>query len=152
MRFRFLSLHHLQSETVRVFLRFPLTFLIVSFATALSMVLIQMDWDLSSDAIQTHLLLTCILGIPLSLTFHLLAENKPEFLKIPSKWLPYLSLVPMIVYYIWFSSHDGNGDIKIIRFFHWALYCHLAVAIAPMIGSSSANSFWNFNYRIFLSF
>jgi hypothetical protein len=90
------------------------------------------------------------LGIPISLSLHLVAENPPTYLERCKKWLPYTSIIPLIAYYVWMDLQPIDSNI--IRYFQWFLYCHLLVAIAPFLKTKSDTQFWNFNYQIFTTF
>lgn len=151
MKLRFLSIEHLKNETFRAFHRFPLTSGFAVFTTVLLIWIIGSETKLTEESILTNLVGVGFLGIPLSLTFHLISENLPQFLKIPARWVPLLTFVPLSGFLLWLQTHQNNGEA--IRFLQWAFYCHLAVAIAPFLKQpASSQGFWNFNYRIFINF
>tara|TARA_B110001454_G_scaffold181094_1_gene174982 strand:- start:33147 stop:34958 length:1812 start_codon:yes stop_codon:yes gene_type:complete len=150
MLFRFPSISHLKNELSRVLFRFPLTSIIVVIATLTIMALIENRIAIEENNPVTDFLLVLALGLPLSVSFQLLAENKPSWLKIPNWSIPYLSLIPIFSFYFWRQTHNGSGEI--IRFFQWFLYSHLLVAFAAFIKSARARAFWNFNYRLFTAF
>ena len=149
MRVRFLSVDHLKNEIVRVSKRFPLTVFIVSLLTALFLYIIAEKIELDHTRLG-ELIMILILGIPLSLAFHLLAENPPAWIKIDAKFIPSISLIPLIAFYFWKVGHHGDSDL--IRYFHWALYCHLLVAFAPFVKRTDSPGFWNYNYNLFIGF
>ncbi len=69
---------------------------------------------------------------------------------MPSKWVPYLSFIPLLAFFSWRQTHYGAGEW--IRYFHWVLYSHLLVAFAPFLRVSNSREFWNFNYSLFINF
>jgi hypothetical protein len=150
MKLHFLSISHLKNETQRVVNRFPLTSMIVLAATIISCIMITFDYKLEKQDNLAFLLVVLALGIPLSISFHLLAENPPAFLQRFKKWLPLLALPLLTAYYAWLELQPHGSNTT--RYFQWFLYCHLLVAIAPFFKSRSDKEFWNFNYQIFIAF
>ncbi len=145
-----LSLTLLKNETIRSAKRFPVTFLFVIIATATLIAMTEMHLKFNEGHPLTDFVLVLILALPISLAFHLIAENKPKWLVVPSKWVPYLSFIPLLAFFIWRQSHYGACEW--IRFSQWVLYSHLLVAFAPFLQNSNSRAFWNFNYALFINF
>lgn len=150
MHFRFPSVHLLKNEFVRVLHRFPISSFIILVTSAIVIFLIESKHDIKVADSISNVLLTLALGLPLSVALHLISENKPAWLKIPSVIIPFLTFAPVIAFYFWRQSHLGEGET--IRYLQWALYSHLLVSFAPFLKQSHPRAFWSFNYRIFTSF
>lgn len=148
--FRFPSVSHLKNEFARALYRFPLTSAIVTIATVIISVLIENKDVLKNSEAIVDFLTVLALGLPISVSFQMIAENKPNWIKLPKQIIPLLSLIPMVAFYLWRRSHQGNGEI--IRILQWSLYGHLLVSFAPFLSSTQPRAFWNFNYRLFSSF
>lgn len=150
MNFRFPSVHHLKNEFIRVLRRFPLTSVIVLVASVIVVYLIESKHSLMLNDPIGDFLSALALGLPLSVAFQLIAENKPSWLKVPDFIIPYLAMALIVAFYLWRQSHNGEGEF--IRYVQWALYSHLLVSFAPFLKRSHPRSFWNFNYKIFIAF
>ncbi len=144
MKLHFISVRRLGEELLRVTKQFPLTVIVTLVTTGLLCGIIERPSDLNSRQL-VELVMVMTLGIPVTLAFHLLARARNS-----NKWLPLLSLLPLAAFSVWLHNHFYTTQL--IRYFQWALYCHLLVAIAPYLVRRSEVSFWNFNYKIFIGF
>lgn len=148
MKLRLLSVEHISNQTRNVIRRFPGTAFIVFIATAVALYGVWRDKTWAENQELFKLLMTLLLGIPMTLSLHLVAEGMPT--NRAWRWLPLVSIFPLTAFYFWLHNHNGFTDNY--RYAQWFLYCHLFVAIAPFLKNASQKQLWGFNYRLFTGF
>ncbi|MES2732976.1 MAG: DUF4153 domain-containing protein [Bacteroidota bacterium] len=139
------SLQHLANQVTTVLTRFPLT--------VLSSVLGAIAFTAMSHAKYPHpdwmlkLFITSFLALPLTLSLHLVAERYhfPRWQKI---LLSGIACALMAWYYLTLPSNFDQFTAT--RFFLFFIGLHLLVAFCPYSPKSEANSFWQYNKRLFL--
>ena len=133
------------NETFISLLRFPVTLLFSFMATFLSIYLDSFNQINSDNFHIFNGIMSCALGIPLSLSFYLFFER----LKFKGKKIiAGISSLSVILTYYYFSSfdHSLNYIYKYIQIF---ILLHLVLSFSPFILKKELNGFWQFN-RILL--
>lgn len=140
------SLSYLAAKTATAFSRFYTPML---FAIGGSVIAMQMVNDSSPQNIRA--LLSCVLGLSLSLALMIYAERRKN-----SNLRHLLSLVSLVLtaaYWYWLAPVGGYKEQeRVMTFAVLAVVMHLLVAIAPYIGVDERKGFWRYNEMLFARF
>jgi Domain of unknown function (DUF4153) len=144
MAIRFPSFRYLASQAKRSAARFYLPLAIALLGTYMGLLLV----DTKTAEPLFRVLLTCLLGLPLSVGCVLFAERSDRPI---AKWLmPAIPIVFMFLYWMWLAPSSFEHNLqKVITFFVLAVVMHLWVAIAPYITHNERIGFWQYNESLF---
>lgn len=131
-------------------IRFPLT-LGFAFATCvlvISLIFDGFDIDLREGKIAPRLLVTFLLGIPLSYTVQVALEGLSQ--GKTAKLIGYGATLGLLVLY--FFTIPAKEDLAGFYFLVFNTCLHLAAAFAPYIKNRSETGFWEYNRILFARF
>lgn len=149
MRLKLPSIATLWSNTLKVFIRFPLEVLIAITSAIVWYLLVDRKNDSEGTAEMIKFILIGNLALTLILSVDLYSEvNKFDLTK---KWiLRLLALSLCIGLFFWLKPSFYDADIYRIALL--AVAFHLLVAFAPFIQRGSLEGFWEYNKSLFLRF
>jgi hypothetical protein len=149
MKFKLPSIATLWSNTIKVFIRFPLEVLIAITSAIVWYLLVDKKNDSEGTAEMIKFIFIGNLALTLILSVDLYSEvNKFDLTK---KWiLRLLALSLCIGLFFWLKPSFYDADIYRIALL--AVAFHLLVAFAPFIQRGSLEGFWEYNKSLFLRF
>ena len=149
MKFKLPSLATLWSNTLKVFVRFPLEAIIALVCTIVWYVALDKMNDADVTAELIKFIFVGNLALTLLLSIDLYSEvNAIEGMK---KWIfRVLALALCTGLFFWLKPSFYDADIYRIALLAFAF--HLLVAFAPFIGRGSLDGFWEYNKSLFLRF
>ena len=138
------SLADTGDRAIRAALRFPLV--VVSGAAAT-----LGAWFTIADGNDPWIRLTlaALLGLPLFLSLQLWIERR-HYGRRGALLIGALGLLVPLAFHL--MSRDWSQTLLVTRFLHLEIALHLTVAIAPFLGQSGDNAFWQYNRILFLRF
>lgn len=149
MKFKLPSLATLWSNTLKVFVRFPLEAIIALVCAIVWYVALDKMNDADVTAELIKFIFVGNLALTLLLSIDLYSEvNAIEGMK---KWIfRVLALALCTGLFFWLKPSFYDADIYRIALLAFAF--HLLVAFAPFIGRGSLDGFWEYNKSLFLRF
>lgn len=144
------SIQALWLQTTKVFLRFPLQFILAILATSTWWYLIGIENYRGTLEINLVKFLSISnLALTLLLASDLYAEVK-QF-EAGKKWI-FRFMAIIICVGLFFTLHPSHNQADMYRIVILGFSFHLLVAFAPFIGNSNVNGFWHYNKTLFLRF
>lgn len=144
------SIQALWLQTTKVFLRFPLQFILAILATSTWWYLIGIENYRGTLEINLVKFLSISnLALTLLLASDLYAEVK-QF-EAGKKWIFRFMAITICVG-LFFTLHPSHNQADMYRIVILGFSFHLLVAFAPFIGNSNVNGFWHYNKTLFLRF
>ena len=149
MKFKLPSIATLWSNTIKVFVRFPLEVIIAIASAIVWYLVVDKKNDSEGTAEMIKFIFISNLALTLILSVDLYSEvNKFDLIK---KWiLRLLALALCTGLFFWLKPSFYDADIYRIALL--AVAFHLLVAFAPFIRRGSLEGFWEYNKSLFLRF
>jgi hypothetical protein len=135
----------LADRAVAAAARFPFVVADAAVAAVLAVILV----DSGSNRDTQYALLAAILGLSLLTALTLMAERLGRSWKLRSG-LPLGGVAILVGFF--FLAKGAPDQLAWIRFFHWCLTFHLAVAVLPFAVVPESRGFWQLNRRFFERF
>jgi len=149
MKFKLPSIATLWSNTIKVFIRFPLEAIIALLCAVVWYIVVDRKNDSEVTAQMVKFIFVGNLALTQLLSIDLYSEvNSIEKMK---KWiLRLLALLLCTGLFFWLKPSFYDADIYRIALLAFAF--HLLVSFAPFIGRGSLEGFWDYNKSLFLRF
>ncbi|MBK8443222.1 MAG: DUF4153 domain-containing protein [Sphingobacteriales bacterium] len=147
--FRWASISYLYEQARTVLQRFPLPLLVALLGTVAALYLTDNSDAPEPKNIYFKLLLTALLGLPLTVASTLVGENRN--LSVSVKWgLQLLSLLLLGAYFWHLPYLEKSPEVYAYEFMLLWVATHLLVSFAPFITQMSREGFWTYNLALFI--
>ncbi len=144
------SIPYLVNSFLSVARRFPFVMAAAIFGVIVSMIIIEVPYDL--EYIYVEMLMAALFALPLLLSSAIAAEKWN--LSGVKKWLPsILTILVAVGYYFTLDiSNDNINEKTAIQFVGLILVGHLLVSYLPYIDKAPLEDFWEYNRQLFSNF